>query len=248
MIPYSLVTFIWVLIDYLLGMKYSFLTIFTSILGINTRSPIDKTMWYISYLFLYYILFYISFKFIRNRKCNLIFLFLCSFIIILLYKLGLWTSKTSAHIYTFCFPIGVLLGMLSNKNINFNIMKYIRVAALINLIIFICTAINMKNGILVMINVISFSLASVLLISLINIKRNRVIEFIGQLSFYIYLFEGVFLDIKYGQILNFTNYSLLEFILYLLIVISLSLILRKLVNKVIKFISINFRLQQNVIS
>lgn len=230
LIPYALVMLLWIVIDYISGERYSILTICTSLLGINTKSPIEKTMWYISYLFLWYALFYTSFKFIKTKKYNLISMFLCSFIIILLYKLGLWTSKTAAHIYVFCFPIGVLLGILSNVKVNLKFKKYLIWCTIINLVVFICTAMTMKSGLLVMINVLSFSLTIVLLISLLNIKRYRIIEFIGELSFYLYLFEGAFLDIKYGHIFNFTHNQFLKFTLYLSVVIIFSLILRKLMS------------------
>lgn len=48
-LPYSIVMIIWIFVDYILGNKYRILTIGTSILGLNFKSVIDVTMWYISF-------------------------------------------------------------------------------------------------------------------------------------------------------------------------------------------------------
>ena len=86
---------------------------------------IDPTMWYISYIFFWYLSFYICGKLgqcFKNRRLGsgvkLLGLFALSLLCRKLYARGLWDPYSNAGLYVWLFPLGVLLSELSELKVS----------------------------------------------------------------------------------------------------------------------------------
>ena len=65
-IPYVAITTIWIIFDLIKGKIYSLKTYVLLLIGFDYNRTIDETMWYISIILLWYIIFYIIFKCTNN--------------------------------------------------------------------------------------------------------------------------------------------------------------------------------------
>ena len=194
-LPYSTVMLIWIFVDFILGNKYSISTIAASILGVNFKSVIDVTMWYIPFLILWYIIFFLTFKSLKNNYFKIITMFIFS-CIIYYYVYKLFDQNVGVRLYTLLFPIGVLLGFLFSKELN--ISEKMLKSTLGHIIIF------------------SFILFEIL-------------SFIGNISFELYLFEGVFIN-KYNFIFECINNKFLSVVTYFILIFVLSSIYHNIVK------------------
>ncbi len=234
-LPYSTVMIIWIFIDYILGNKYSILTITTSILGLNFKSVIDVTMWYISFLILWYIAFFCIFKLIRNDYFKIIAMFIFSYIIY--YKLyELFDSNVGVRLYTLLFPIGVCLGFLFSKELNISERMLKSILGHIILFSFIVFEISLNRSHdyrYYTLSIIMFSIMIISIFILMHDFESKILSFIGNISFELYLFEGVFIN-KYNFIFKFIDSKFLKLLTYFTLILILSYIYNIIVKKVNK--------------
>ena len=236
-LPYSIVMIIWIFVDYILGNKYRILTIGTSLLGLNFKSVIDVTMWYISFLILWYIAFFCIFKLIKNNYFKIITMFIFSYIVYYnLYEL--FDQNVGVRLYTLLFPIGVFLGFLFSKELNISESMLKSILGHLIIFSFILFEISLNRSYdyrYYTISIIMFSIMIISIFMFMNDFESKILSFIGNISFELYLFEGVFIN-KYNFIFKFINNKFWATLIYFILIIILSYIYHRIVKKINKYL------------
>lgn len=201
-LPYLLVTIV-VLLHYIYISNFNpdKTTILVSLLGLDFNCLYDKTMWYISFIFLQYTVFFISCNISRKlcKKTENVdhMIIAINFIFsVILYNISqnylIWGQWTGAFLYCYAFSIGLLISKLSSIKIN----KIIK-DTIFNFIIFViaiillCLYNNISNDFQYLIYANALPILLVLLHEFKSIKgKHTIINFIGKYSYDIYLWEA----------------------------------------------------------
>lgn len=113
-IPYFICITISIFFRFLTGESFSIKNVIASLVGIDFGFNVDPTMWYISYIFAWYGIFWI----LLTSKNNMIRILLFGGLEIVISILGFlsiaWNHGTIAWAYSFSFPIGMLIGKFRN--------------------------------------------------------------------------------------------------------------------------------------
>lgn len=182
--------------------------------------------WYIKILFLSYILFFVSFKFNKNKEIILTCMVVLSILIMKCFGLySFWWNSL------LCFVLGIYLSKYKCKVINLfkNRNKWIiQTLALISFILLYVLE-RKVNSIFGIASSIMFCIF-VLSINAYYTLGSKIIEFIGKISLEIYLWHLVFLKLLFNNNLSNNINVLLLFI----ISVILSFYTNKIVSKVVK--------------
>lgn len=228
-LPYAIVTGLWIIIDRIFFEKnYKIQTIIFSILGIDLKPVIDGTMWFITFIMIWYVVFYFVFKFSNFKILNIVILFGIS---IFFHKVK--NLQPLSAPYIFDFPIGVGLGLFWTDIKSKLRMKNIIYILTICIIIFCFAYSKIEQGqIYYLLADFSFAFGSISLIIFCELKnlntKLRSLFWIGNISFEIYIFEGAIL-FKYKMIYCF-NSKFISLIIALVILLISSLILKHVVD------------------
>lgn len=115
--PYFFCTITFLLVRIFLHEKFSISNVIGSLIGLDFGLNIDPTMWYISYIFAMYAIFFFAIK-IQNRKVGI---FIAGVLQVIITGLGYlsiaWHRGTIAWAYVLSFPIGVIWGKIRNTEI-----------------------------------------------------------------------------------------------------------------------------------
>ncbi|SUY46578.1 putative acyltransferase [Clostridium putrefaciens] len=236
-IPYMIITLIWFAIEKLrFGTSYSVKHTIKTLIGLNAQSPLDASMWYVTFLIYWYIAFYLIFSLPQRNFIKVISIFVTSYLI---YKHAfLFTSATGVSLYVIEFPIGVLIGILYDKFKGYKAKHYKMILCIVCIIsgllfkyyfkyileggysksIFFCTVFTITF----------IGLMSYYKNLFINIFLNGFKE-IGQVSYEMYLLEYVFLT-KYFKIFKFINNDFLRCISFIITMIVLGKLMKALIN------------------
>jgi len=199
-IPYAIITIIWILIfghpAILNGDYYQLVLV---VLGLDVKTTVDPSMWYIPYIIIWYIVFYLIFSANISNNKKILFLFLFS---IYLYKnANIFPLPTGAGLYVTAFPIGAAIGMiyymLREHTIN---RRYLSMCFFIFAVVSFCSSVYFYQGI----NFSFFDYAAtditcalfvIGVTSLFNISKIHlsIFEFFGKISYEMYLIEFMFL-------------------------------------------------------
>lgn len=245
-IPY-IISIILTFFSYLLTeYKLTFGEIFNSLFN---GDPVVRFSWYVLTIIILYIIFYISAKFLKDKKRINISIFLGTIlyciVATMLLSLNNWWINSC-----FAFFIGVYwasyrdkyIKILENKN---KIIKYAIIISLISLIMIVIQFLTsgysivdiiahneiadyiMKKPISVIsMNIICVSLLFILLNILKKVKlNNKVFSFLGNISFEIYLYHGLVMYL----LRNTYGYCRIDYV-YAVLVIILSILLAKIMN------------------
>ena len=178
-----------------------------SLLGADLNYNVDPTMWYISYIFVWYFIFYFAKKLfltLRNKYFllaktleSLVFV-AGSGICIFLSISGFWHSDSGAIYYSFTFLLGVTLSEYKSKGL-FNS----RIFWTLILLFFGGITIRFLNGyqlephMTIFINFHSIAIMFFAMILLLPLGiRDSFISFLGHNSYAIYLVEGMFIHLQ----------------------------------------------------
>jgi peptidoglycan/LPS O-acetylase OafA/YrhL len=250
LIPYSAVTGIFISIDIIfLDKQYSLGYILKNIIGFNSDNRFDGTMWYIQFIVIWYIIFGLGFYFKKLKDFRIVLLF----IVAAMFYMQLDRKPFSMYYYqcavhAFWFPLGVLLGRYSDslkKLIEHRLRLVAGIVVSFVLITFMYDKIG-YNNIYIMYNfVVSFIFASLIFIAASFHIHSRMLDFIGNISYQLYLFEGLFI---YNYSIIKQNRPFVSFAYYFGVVFLLSISFKKAmkyfwficlkVNNVVKTIKI----------
>ena len=109
-LPYLFCTVIFLIARCFLWGKLSFTTVIISLFGLDFNCNADPTMWYISYIFMCYLIAWTIFKLIKRPSLAILFgIFAFGTITLCGYKYIIWHQGTIVWNYGFSFPLGMLL-------------------------------------------------------------------------------------------------------------------------------------------
>lgn len=227
-IPYSFVTLIWIILDILQGKSYQVTILILSLIGFDLQITFDATMWYITFILLWYVIFFITFKLPLPNLLRIGILFGFSY----LFRYHSHYGPTELvfwqwGLHAFMFPIGALWALLPNK---YHLGKATPYAAIAGAILgfgfyFINVSANDSGLGPYMVSNFAFSFAVISLFLLFDYLdlSSRVLAFIGTISYEIYLLEAMFMykfDLPYlipnkGASLLLYGFALLVCSLYI---------------------------------
>jgi membrane-bound acyltransferase YfiQ involved in biofilm formation len=248
MVPYWIVTILILILDYLiLGRVLKSNSLILTFFGINTRQELwylDYVRWFVTFILLWYLVFYILFLRCRTRFAS-IWLFGLAFVL-LPFNYYFWNFGWYNF---FSFPIGCLAAINHEKMISF-FNKYFRMLVILS-VIGLCYVILYKilmstdNIYIFIINLIPNILfvyihevnSLILFASLICLTVNVVnrgfcsqfLQLIGEYSYEIFLLHGIFL-IKYNFIINsaYSYVVIFQFFSFLAFIILISFLTKKI--------------------
>ncbi|NKF08518.1 acyltransferase family protein [Clostridium gasigenes] len=233
LLPYSIVTILWLFVDSLLGAKYSFKLIVTAIIGFDLSRTIDSTMWYIAFIISWYVVFYFVFKFILNDKLKIVALFGASIIsvVICIFNIaGDGSAQWGTH--AVIFPMGPFYALYGEKIIQkykFKIVITTMIILSLGIIIIKNIPFNTVQFILYDIFFMILIIFSIIILRYFNLK-SLFLEKVGSYSYELYLFEGYLIKKIVNP--NFFNNDMITLFIYVMLVIFLSYILKRLMCKI----------------
>lgn len=228
-----------ILLFFALNTKFS---VIQTILYLSGLKLIDSTQWFVISILLFYVVFYLSFKFFKLEAAPKIILVyaLSYFLILISFRFGEWWYNT-----VFCFPIGVYIALYYNKFTHFMKKNY-TVICLSSLISF-ASFFYLGHFILTIFSVLFNTISSIcfvfLMLSLlfkINFSAKPFI-FIGSISYEMYLIHMKIFVPYFGCIKIKGSYTVY---IYLALVILVSFLFNKLFKLMRKpIITSNSRIQ-----
>lgn len=235
-VPYVIASVLWILIDfYVLSIQYSWKQIVLTLLGIDLTCAIDQSMWFITYIMLWYMAFFLCFKLPIPDMLKVIPLFGIAFLMRYGYRFE-WLQYVEYHwaLHAYLFPLGSVFGLALPMVQKFMTGRKIPVVLFLAAIIsftcfigFVGKTETIKWYILSNLSLAFSQLAMFVLLEYYNYS-SRLLAFFGGLSFELYLTEFVFMT-KY-DVLHWTSYQSVALISYFLVIVSLSLLLQKTVS------------------
>jgi membrane-bound acyltransferase YfiQ involved in biofilm formation len=233
-IPFVLVNIIQLIFSYFISnTRYDLSNIICYIFGIKL---ISCELWYILIILLWYVLFYISFKYFEKSTGEKIL-----YVVAIAYFLLSWRFGLSKNWYdtSFIFPIGVSFCLRKDKIINIMNKYYLALLGSSFALFGVTFVLNHEKTAIqfIIIRALS-SIFFVLLINLFLLKvdtsNNKALAFIGSISFEIYLVHNrlpIFQTLSNGD--NINGFHL---IIYFGIVIAVSMGLNRVnmyINRII---------------
>lgn len=229
--PYILVTSILVFIEYVfLNKRYNSVVLIFTIIGINPRSPIDPTMWFVTYILICYICFYFIFKYLEHNKSKIIALLIFS--LFSYYILSrIFTQDIGIIYYSIWFSLGSIYVLLNTKDgVKIN-NKYIKFILIPVCLVFFIVTLDSWNICYKQVNCLSCLIIALVISKFITKLNTKYIEFIGRISYELYLLESIFMR-QYKFLFNLINNDLVAFIVYLILITILSIIIQKIMYKI----------------
>ena len=232
-LPYVIVT-----IFVLIGKRASNTKqIIFSLIGLDFGVIADRSMWYISFIMLWYLGYYIaSVISARFGKASNIILILSismfSLIFMFFEKIGVWPEARGATVYLFAFPLGVALNCIGNIYVNKKTQVLIWSMVLLLSSAYLYSVYTNMYGRRMS---LAWGLNALSIVVLINFSGmiNKVLLWLGNHSYQMYLFELILLD-RYGWFDKF-NSKFLADISILFTVCVMSVIYKKTYDSIISF-------------
>lgn len=218
MVPYWIATILIIMLDYLIiGRTYVFTDVLMTSVGINMNTAtrhIDYVRWYVTFIIMWYLIFYLIMTNINRQKAVILLLATSAILFpVSYYYLGL-------GYHFFAFPIGCLIGVYYDQ-LGTLFMKKRRYAPLFVLTCFLYiisykiflgdgtisnyVANHIPNILLAFVNEVNstlISLALIIAVGYFGIKgyTSELLLFCGKCSYPLFLMHGAFL-IKYNCII-----------------------------------------------
>lgn len=150
----------------------------------------DPTMWYISYIFMMYLAFWLTFNFFEKRIMRVVaILIFCGIVGVL--SLFIYSNAVGVYLYVFSFPIGVIFALYNNIELFFdNALKKQRIIICIGMFILL-VYLSDKHILFYECLTIYTSLFIISILKRMQCFRNKKLLIIGKASYIIYLLEGI---------------------------------------------------------
>jgi peptidoglycan/LPS O-acetylase OafA/YrhL len=200
LLPYAVVTALWIFIGSALnGTVYPLNTMALSLVGLDFNYSVDPTMWFVTFIALWYLSFYIVFKLPVQDILKIGTLFALAYVI-KTYAMDVVPNRIywQWSIHAYAFPAGVLVGM-AYRRVSFVFSSYANIAFLS--LAAIVSALVFQRYVGHSLDLIDYysraNLAFALgLMSLMIIVRyfglqSRALSFIGVISYELYLLEWI---------------------------------------------------------
>jgi probable poly-beta-1,6-N-acetyl-D-glucosamine export protein len=226
-LPFVLVNAITLMLIYLLSNdKYSINETIAYILGIKL---IDPSLWFVKAIILFYVIFYLAFKFFTKNIASKLVLIYSFIYFAVCYKIGLggWWFNTC-----FCFPMGVYLALYYNKFIKFIQENYVK-TTIVNMIFFAITFFFSQqsnvHGKIIFETISSVFFVALTLTFLLKVKiSSKPLYFIGGISYEMYIIHMKVLGIYFNSVNISESYSTY---IYFILVVLIAFFLNKIMAK-----------------
>ena len=206
--------------DIFLGTNYGVIEILkTSLL---MRFVDGRELWFVAAILYFYLVLYISFKFLREKQAiimvciaPIIYIMICVF-----FKRGTWWENTA-----FCFSMGVLFALYKEK-ILINSQKMYKTRVITVLLAFISMMYLYTKGITVLQFIIPIVFVTLIVLILMKINlKSKIMQYINKISFEMYLMHLVVLKVAFSyNTARDSSYVVLLFPLMILV----SIVLKKI--------------------
>lgn len=241
LLPYSFITVIWIAVDYVIyGKTSEIYTLLLAVVGLDFKSTVDPTMWYITFLLMWYIIFYFIFKLKASNSIKLALLYVIGILFLSSAMLGIeiFMKSSGAPLYVLNFPIGVTIGLYYSKILelkNYIVGRVASILGVLSLTCFILLADKWENPLYYMISFNGFAFATIILMSFISYYgiKSKILMFLGNISFYIYLIEGAFV-FKYNVFFELPFTKNVQSLIYFIMVVILALCLKSIIEIIMK--------------
>lgn len=243
-LPYVIVSVIKILATPGLSKKQILFTL----IGGGTLDNVDGTMWYISYIFFWYLVFWLialacekCFKLEPNRLATRIVLVVCigviayrQFVISEAVNI-LWHGSSGAHIYAFSFLLGIV--MASFRDIKLN-KKWLSLLYTLGMALMLGIILRLYGRCDTMLKCMLFDycVSGVVIVSCLSkekLFKDYIIK-IGKMSYAIYLIEGYIINNKV-TLLEFLPDGLPRDIICVMVVLIAGFLVHQLIsNRLVK--------------
>ena len=175
--------------------------ILCTLIGLDFGRIADGTMWYISYIMLWYLMYYLSVLPAVKRKRSTR-RFICAigmvagmFLMRYLSKTGFWNVWRGAKVYIIFFPLGFLLSWLRDLRVKDSLWKMVW---LVFLFISSVYLFRIYGNMYTTKMALSMSVLAISVIKIVPLdgRIKRALLFFGEYSYPLYLFEGMFLRVR----------------------------------------------------
>lgn len=170
--------------------------------GLDLNLNADKTMWYVSFILMWYLVYYLVFALsspVKNKVfrtiLRLIALFAAVRLFRFLYYAGAWSRASVALYYFSIFPIGVLLSCLSRIRVHENVRQLFWLAILFLSSAFMFRIYTQETSTPLAL-AMAFQLISASQLMRFKGRIGAVLSWFGKYSYPIYLFEGTLLLVR----------------------------------------------------
>ena len=238
LIPYVIVTFLYWLMNYAIGNFYTIKDVFVAIVQ---GEPIALNSWYVINILAFYIVFWILMVLCQKHYCLMIvgglfwYVFYVAFCLKMHY--GGWWYNSS-----FLVSVGMIWAVYEKRILDVIKQHYISVAVSVGVLLaflffisFRIVPLGSSNWIVLIMTTLKAILFTicVLLFSLRFVVENKILDFLGTISFEIYLLHGLFMVIFRNNIMYIQN-ELLWCILVLFCTIALAFLLHIVFDRIVK--------------
>ena len=168
--------------------------------GLDLGLIADKTMWYLSYIFFWYLAYYVltrlfgGFPGQKRRIFIIAGLLLACVPCVLLSGLGFWYAGSLSKAYFLCFPLGVGMSVCREIRASRTLRTAFWTAVLLGCAVYLCLLyLNIIN--LTYLTAMATAGAAIAVLQLIpvgGILKSALLR-VGAYSYPLYLFEGLFL-------------------------------------------------------
>lgn len=232
--PFLFVYVIYIIMDIFEGKSYTIIDIVKSFIN---GCPIAENLWYVIFIILYYMTFYVLAKQFGKNDVRLLG-GVTAFLLV--WCLFCFWRKFAPHWFISCFAI--LLGMIweTYRDKMEIILKKFYVSLLVLFLVLFC--ICHYGYVLTIATRAAFALAILatlfftVVVLLLNMKlqnKGKHLQFIGNISFELYMLHGLFIDLFRGNYIYIRNDFL--YIVFVIICVILSSYLMNLVVRKIRY-------------
>lgn len=172
-----------------------------TLLGLDLGLIADLTMWYISYIFFWYLAYYLAARLtgkirtLHRRRLALICLLVLACVpCLLLGRQGFWHAESGSKAYFFCFPLGAALSCLRERKGSRGVRIGVWTAVLLGCSAYLCLPyLHIRDvSYLFATSMAGAAIAAAQLLPIGGLVR-RLLLWVGEYSYPIYLIEGLFL-------------------------------------------------------
>lgn len=197
--PYVLFSVLQLGLSFALGERVGVGNVLCTLTGLDFGLNVDPTMWYISFIFVCYAVFFGAWRAYEQRGAAAFTLVLfVGFVLIAAVGLShlVWHKGTAAWTYFWAFPAGALLAMYENKLSGGGISLAVYIFALFAALVTVVLMYGTSHG---SINLFVYSTAGAVLVTLLvkflldgpaGIALVKVLRPFGNASYSMYLNEG----------------------------------------------------------
>ncbi|MEG2509507.1 acyltransferase family protein [Chryseobacterium sp.] len=233
---YYLLTFAWIILGgsilyYSEGLGLKRLIYSLLFLPLEDQFPVLYLGWSLNYEIFFYLIFGLSFLFKTKRYFFIIAFFVTSYILGVIFKfetayLRMITSELNLY-----FISGILLGLYFNQfSVSKQVALPISVFGIFLFILMFFNIIQIKNEMILLVIVSLFVLAFLLFDYTFKSKGNKILIFLGDISYSLYLSHS-FVEVFSKRIIPNEAFIVPYFILKIILVIVLSSVLYLFIEK-----------------